>query len=51
MKCYYCGKEAVGMKATDYFSTSATCFRFLCKKCWGKVRTLYKNEKGVDDDE
>lgn len=45
MKCFYCGKSAVGMKATGYFNTSATVFRFLCKKHWHKVYANYDDEK------
>ena len=50
MKCFYCDNEAVGMKATDYFSTSVTCFRSLCRKHWDKVRALYSNEGKGDFD-
>ena len=45
MKCFYCKKDAVGMKATDYYNTAATCFRFLCKEHWDMIETLYYNEK------
>lgn len=49
MRCYYCKKAAVGMKATDYYDTSPTCFRFLCKTHWHEVETKFTNEEVYRD--